>query len=274
MSEELFKFRKGNYARKIQELIKREIEESSPYTFKPLDNITFQKVKVDADKYFYDNGEDTYMMFAYLDKYDTLRWGTSPSYHVCECKTRNKHTSFVFGNRMPVKFYDIGTGDYKEEVLKICKNCVKEQARMIFGLAAKGKPWFDYVIMTAVKIKPVQKNLRNDGYLRIWRQLSEAIREKNGYCCLDCGIDLNEDHKRMFLDVHHVNGNKLDNKESNLKSLCAVCHASVNARHKENFMNYTDSKNRLSTFIQFNEDLISNHNPIELKYWKTKLNIG
>ena len=53
-------------------------------------------------------------------------------------------------------------------------------------------------------------------------ELKEKIREQSGRLCKDCGKI--EKQNRRRLDVHHINGNKHDNREENLIPLCTVCH--------------------------------------------------
>ena len=69
------------------------------------------------------------------------------------------------------------------------------------------------------------------GYTKDWDNISKAYREKHNYTCEKCGLQIDDDYDRQYIHVHHINGDKLNNKESNLKCLCLYCHAHVDERH-------------------------------------------
>ena len=61
-------------------------------------------------------------------------------------------------------------------------------------------------------------------------EISRRLREQHSWTCTSCGIDMNE--KKAGLHVHHLNGQKHDNRPANLKVLCALCHRDVDQFHK------------------------------------------
>ena len=61
-------------------------------------------------------------------------------------------------------------------------------------------------------------------------QISESIRkyllEKNNYKCQCCGWgEINPVTKKVPLEIHHIDGDYLNNKPENLQVLCPNCHS-------------------------------------------------
>lgn len=56
------------------------------------------------------------------------------------------------------------------------------------------------------------------------KQLKRAIKTRDGYKCVDCCASFSG-QKSFKLDVHHVDGDKMNNSELNLVSLCKSCHS-------------------------------------------------
>ena len=101
-----------------------------------------------------------------------------------------------------------------------------------------------------------QHDFQYKQYIKAWKKgektgvvgtgLSKTIRrymlEKTNYCCEQCGWNkINPFSGKSPLQVHHIDGNYLNNKEENLKVLCPNCH-SLTATYKS--MNKDSARDR------------------------------
>ncbi|MCH5307484.1 MAG: HNH endonuclease [Prevotella sp.] len=71
------------------------------------------------------------------------------------------------------------------------------------------------------------------GYTRDWERISLAYREAHDYTCEQCGLKIDNIYDKQYVHVHHKDGNKVNNDESNLQCLCLYCHAHVNEHHTQ-----------------------------------------
>lgn len=73
------------------------------------------------------------------------------------------------------------------------------------------------------------KNNENDGLkgeYGISNHIRRYLMEKNDYKCEKCGWGyVNEFTNKIPLELHHIDGNYLNNKEENLQLLCPNCHS-------------------------------------------------
>jgi hypothetical protein len=72
-----------------------------------------------------------------------------------------------------------------------------------------------------------------------WPRVSLAARSQAGWRCQQCRLDLSPHHLRKFLQTHHQNGQRNDNRRENLMVLCVECHAKQpNHNHMKNTPDY------------------------------------
>lgn len=231
----LYDFSIGNTAKKIIEITKSEIAKNSQYSIKPIKDIDYSKIKNRDKRFFYTKGEDVFLMFAYKKRYNTFKYKTLPKYHVCQCKTRIEYNDFTYASSMPVEVY---CRDQQKRIeglqhLKLCSNCASASQKNFYRLLAKGKPWYEYVIQYASTQNEISTKTKSNGYVVMWKQISEAIRERVGFCCEKCNINLT--NESYYLEVHHKDFIKTNNSSNNLIALCVLCHATVDERHLSNF---------------------------------------
>jgi len=165
-------------------------------------------------------------------------------FHISDCKTletmreKKRFERYKVTNNLTGVFDIYGTDQNKRSVegeaeLNVCKNCLnmlnyKNATTSTVPVRNKIVNEFDveeffstYSSMFRFLPKRNSKNIEK-GYTDDWKEVSASIRKKSNYVCSSCDVDLK--NKKSLLHVHHVNGVKSDNSESNLVVLCADCH--------------------------------------------------
>lgn len=116
--------------------------------------------------------------------------------------------------------------------LNVCQNCLKQlnyhdvnlksayEKQSIVNNFNLKKFFEEY----SSRIYEVPKSVgQNDpGYANDWDEISKEIRQKYGYICQECKVNLSKN--KELCQVHHKNGVKRDNSPSNLIVLCKECH--------------------------------------------------
>ena len=138
--------------------------------------------------------------------------------------TKNIHGKINYNNKI---FSD----------LIVCQNCLSllnyRNFRILSDFRKKRKfarsfekeKFFKYYNPFFFDQKYYNKDLKKDGNYTLDHALvRDKLLKKVSYCCQnkDCFVDLN-DHPE-WLHMHHINGQRGDNDETNLKILCILCH--------------------------------------------------
>lgn len=166
-------------------------------------------------------------------------------FHVADCRTlermrrEKRFERYKVTNNLSGSFHihgkDSVTGQTMEGEarLLVCQNCLTYLNHKNF----KGKSRndrasiverFDIGEFFASYSSLFRRLPRNNGFLDgagysdDWERISLAYRKAKDFVCENCGVDLS-DHKRL-LHTHHINGNKRDNRDANLRALCMDCH--------------------------------------------------
>jgi hypothetical protein len=168
-------------------------------------------------------------------------------YHICSCRTIQKMFDEGRKNRYVVtrdtseEFYvcKMNGGEVVEEGterMRVCKSCLQElsykgygrhgspKSKRIYGEFSLGV-FFDLEGRTRFDEKPdhTARSAPRNEYPDDFEEVSRRYRKKQGWTCEECGRDLSED--KQWLHTHHINSQKGDNRDANLKALCLKCHS-------------------------------------------------
>ncbi|WP_422005267.1 HNH endonuclease [Roseivirga pacifica] len=232
----IYDFSNGLLAELIKEGLLSEIEQRSKFQYEPVIIKDFSRLKKIGESFYAVKGEDIYHMFSYKSSYYTVRYGRLPAYHIADCKTIEEYSGFTFSSQMPVEVYCLDQQkSLGDQNLKLCGNC--KASLSLFGFLSGDKAWFEAIIELAGKqTKRGYDNelLRGDGYTKDWKQLSMAVRLRDEMKCQKCRQQF-DNSSRYFLEVHHADHDKQNNRGRNLMSLCVKCHSKVDEMHRRNF---------------------------------------
>ena len=123
--------------------------------------------------------------------------------------------------------------EFKKD-LNVCINCLialnyngaeemthrqRQELRDSFDI---GDFFEEYSTYFKDKTKYTCMNIKLNNYSENWDAISKEKRESTGWKCEKCRVNLHRFKK--YLQTHHKNEEKFDNRRSNLKALCLICH--------------------------------------------------
>ncbi|PJE05552.1 MULTISPECIES: HNH endonuclease signature motif containing protein [Legionella] len=171
-----------------------------------------------------------------------------PKFHISTCDTlvtmwkKRRSERYVLYRKengiFPVNIFKAGKADIRHEKLNVCRNCLtnlnwnnytqKRHARDSLVSEFSIAKFFEIFPKSLLSVKPTYDadNAPLNDYTANWNEISKDAKRKAGYRCENtiCRIDLTGRHSQ-YLHVHHIDGQRNNNKKHNLKVLCVKCHA-------------------------------------------------
>jgi hypoxanthine phosphoribosyltransferase len=155
---------------------------------------------------------------------------------------------------------NIGKKLSKETIEKRSKTTFKRHPNWV-GCCQKGKKNYMYSVNQKGKNNGNWKGggfwtqkIIDYGY-EFNKELKLAVKIRDKYSCRICGKKENR-KKKIFLNIHHVDYNKKNNKINNLVSLCSECHTQTNHRRQrwmEYFLRGTKGKKEFLSYGDIGE---------------------
>lgn len=184
--------------------------------------------------------------FLYKREYHLEKLG-KPRMHLCKCQTIQSfinrgsfNIKYRFAETDEVMVIDLDDDNRKDKKvgnLPVCKYCINQLQSPNMVLVRGSKDFAQLIgqVNKANVAKREQEDKEKDifGYTKNWERVSRDYREKKGYVCEKCGFKMTNPFGYCYIHVHHKNGNKTDNREENLQSLCIKCHSQI---HRERFL--------------------------------------
>lgn len=232
-------------------------DSKGPYTPIEPGDVTKEEIEkgkiniTDEGIFVIDDYGERRQIFLYKRKYHLEVYG-KPRFHICKCQTLDIflargsfQTEYRRANTETVPVMDMDDNDDDKQVseLPLCKNCLsllRQQGQTV--ASSMNSKVFVELLKKAGQTTP-KENVEVDifGYTKDWEQISRAYRESKHYTCERCGIHIENPFDRQFIQVHHKNGNKLDNRLVNLECLCIRCHSKADQIHKTIFSSGANS---------------------------------
>jgi len=212
--------------------------------------------------------------YMYIKKPNIARYG-NPRFHITNCpviveqrNNNNFNGHYFWHNSNTVNLTDRSTNVLHENViLSLCSKC-----RAIGGINNYNDIQGFFNLLD-IQDRNTNFNAETDMYVYIkeWRQISTKFRIENEYTCTKCSIKIEHKLDQRYIQVHHINGNKLQNHRDNLECLCCLCHANVDQRHINNFQKKVSAAEIKSFVKKYKNELLALDNIYIIEYLRINI---
>lgn len=238
----LYKFEKLN--RRLDQLGFPKVRGGSG--FKTIKGVDFEKafkagsISFENDGIYLNYEGKKHRGYMFIQQYNITYNGNHqgfPKFHLLKCSTiqsfinsgQFKHR-YEWSNSNINNLIDKQTGRrYDNQRLDLCSNCKSSLFRSINTT----QDFFDSLDKSEIETKNVEVDIL--GYVKGKEKISSDYRKRQNYTCEKCSVSPKSSLHKRWWHTHHVNGDKTNNKLSNLKCFCILCHSKVDQRHIENF---------------------------------------
>lgn len=186
------------------------------------------------NEFFFQQDGVAYRAFLYLKRSKVDLYGL-PKRHYFQCDKVREGLPYVFANQDLVSvscsekytFYS----NVQLDVCGYCQSIFREKTSQ----SLYGKSFEDFILDMEESDTTRTTEIRPDGYLVNWTEISTAFRKTRAFTCEQCNLQITKPEHQHWMHVHHRNRDKRDNRRANLACLCIRCHSQVDDLHRRNF---------------------------------------
>jgi hypothetical protein len=169
-----------------------------------------------------------------------------PKFHFSDCRTLQqmrrdlRFARYVIATRDDGLFrlQYIGSGRWADRSLDVCQNCLDRLTYKGFqrGMQPHARrkavdgfsiiEFFELYPKTLHRVIPAysDQTAPTNDYNPGFALRSDAARRARNWTCETCSISLSDISMHRYLHIHHKNGQKYDDAETNWKAVCLHCH--------------------------------------------------